>query len=345
MAERPSPADGEQPPDATPPVPPGATSMGFRALLLRPWPARRIRLARLVLVALLLLGPVAFTVGLVFLVPERGDRVLVATRPLTEPESLSIQATLRSLDPSRGEVTARLVLSPGPALRDPADGVTLVTPVRLIVNDIAGNTVFEFAEGEIMRSLDVVLSLEGSRATRYPFDNYRTRLVIAASAGEPAQAVRLPLELRMTAALDGFRADATQLASAGPADIQQFPVEITRDRGVVVWSVAFMTLAWLLAVGCATIVWSTVVFGAEIPLWTWGFFAGVLFALPSLRAGLPGSPPYGSLVDWASFYWAVAIVAASLVLLIVIWNLIVRHQVREAADAAEAAASGNPDRE
>eukprot|EP00455_Lapot_gusevi_P035904 TRINITY_DN3979_c0_g5_i1.p1 TRINITY_DN3979_c0_g5~~TRINITY_DN3979_c0_g5_i1.p1 ORF type:complete len:432 (-),score=75.98 TRINITY_DN3979_c0_g5_i1:128-1354(-) len=46
-----------------------------------------------------------------------------------------------------------------------------------------------------------------------------------------------------------------------------------------------------------------------------GFFAAVIFALPSLRNSMPFNPPLGILIDFASFFWA-EVVAMSALLLI-----------------------------
>ena len=71
---------------------------------------------------------------------------------------------------------------------------------------------------------------------------------------------------------------------------------------------SMIAILCLLAAGSVSVVWHVVVEGSPIPFWAWGFMAGVLFALPPLRNGLPGSPPLGSLVDWAAFYWAILVV-------------------------------------
>ena len=33
-------------------------------------------------------------------------------------------------------------------------------------------------------------------------------------------------------------------------------------------------------------------------------FSGLIFALPSFRNSMPLAPPFGSLSDWISFFWA-----------------------------------------
>ena len=58
----------------------------------------------------------------------------------------------------------------------------------------------------------------------------------------------------------------------------------------------------------------------------------MLFALPQLRNGLPGSPPFGSIIDWAAYYWALGLVGVSLLALILAGNVAIRS-VRTDSDA------------
>jgi hypothetical protein len=88
-----------------------------------------------------------------------------------------------------------------------------------------------------------------------------------------------------------------------------------------------MFISWTIALGCAGMMWWVVVFHAEIPFWCFALFASVLFALPTLRNGLPGRPRYGVLVDWAAFYWAIAIVALGLTLALIVWNVAAHRTV------------------
>jgi hypothetical protein len=69
-----------------------------------------------------------------------------------------------------------------------------------------------------------------------------------------------------------------------------------------------------------------------VPAWAYGFLVGVLFALTPLRGALPGSPPYGELVDYMSFYWAIVIVGIGLMMLVAFFIRDARAQHREALD-------------
>src|SRR5205814_922843 len=52
-----------------------------------------------------------------------------------------------------------------------------------------------------------------------------------------------------------------------------------------------------------------------------GFLAVLLFAFPTVRNSLPGIPPVGVLLDYAAFFWAEALVALALIVLITGWTL------------------------
>ncbi|WP_223244548.1 DUF4436 family protein [Streptomyces sp. CBMA156] len=45
--------------------------------------------------------------------------------------------------------------------------------------------------------------------------------------------------------------------------------------------------------------------------------AATLFALVGLRNAAPGSPPIGSLLDYAAFFWAELLVAVGLTMVVV----------------------------
>src|SRR5690606_30834955 len=86
-----------------------------------------------------------------------------------------------------------------------------------------------------------------------------------------------------------------------------------------VYAIWLMVLMWGLAVTGLLIMWAVVMWMVEVPFWAFGYFVGVLFALPPLRDSLPGRPPPGTIFDFGSFYWSVTIIGANLILVLAIW--------------------------
>jgi hypothetical protein len=96
-------------------------------------------------------------------------------------------------------------------------------------------------------------------------------------------------------------------------------LDVVRRPSTTAYAIWVMLLMWGLAVSGVFIVWAVTIWGAEPPMWSYGYLVGVLFALPQLRNQLPGSPPPGTLLDFVAFYWSIAIVGVSLILTLGIW--------------------------
>jgi len=56
-----------------------------------------------------------------------------------------------------------------------------------------------------------------------------------------------------------------------------------------------------------------------------GWMAATLFALVVVRNAVPGSPPIGSLFDYAAFLWAEAVIAVS-VGVVSVHGMVVEHR-------------------
>lgn len=311
--------------DRTEAVQPGG-SRGLAELVVRPWPQQRARRTRWIVVVLLVLAPVIATALTWLGVTAESTTTLVEPVGREDDALLTVNASAQAINLQRNEMTFRLVFVPSGELIEAGE---LAEPVTVFVNDLTGNSVLSFDRGTRMDPVLVVLPLSGSQLLRYPFDEYRAELTIGALAGESGEERALALDVALDVALDDFNAAATAERQLNTAAVD---LDMSRRASVVIWVMFFMVLVWGIALACASTTWFIVVYANEPPFWVYALLAAILFALPTLRAGLPGSPPYGSLVDWAAFYWGIAIVAVSLVALLVVWNVEARVRVREAAE-------------
>ncbi|MEZ5383387.1 MAG: DUF4436 family protein [Microthrixaceae bacterium] len=301
---------------------------------LTPWPEERVRQVRNILVMLALFGPVlGLGLGVLTIPAGPTDQVLggAAATGQVLPDGVQAEVTLLNPDLARGEVTARIVVKPGSDLL--AEDGTLTRSLRVAVNDTAGRTATLFETGTRPEPITATLQLTGSRVTRYPLDNYLTDLLLLAEREvepEPGSLVddgadyeRVPIDATVRSSLTDLRVSGT-LKPEATDDLLLASFSLNRPLSVVGFAVSIMGLAWLLAMGCVALAWAVLVRARAIPVWAWGFYAGVLFALPQLRTGLPGSPPYGSIIDWAAYYWALGLVGLSLLALVLAGNLAIR---------------------
>jgi hypothetical protein len=300
-----------------------------RQAFVAPWSRRRARRVGLVALVLVIIGPIIGTAVALLLVPAQPPAIV----PLDEDRValLDAEGSIRGIDPVTGEMALRLVLKASPTTppeqNDLFDGNgTLTEDVTLVVNDANGQGARTLVQGQPPGTVTVTLPLTDSRATRYPVDRYRSTIVVAASRGDEP----IPLRFSLRSNDPGFAVDVAGDGSTPEAAAME--VRVTRRGTVIGWAGFFVLVCWLLAIAAASLGWTTVVHGIASPAWAWGFLIGVLFALPPLRNALPGAPPSGSLVDLAAFYWAVGIVALTLVAMVGSWNI----RVRRAPDEPDA---------
>ena len=101
-----------------------------------------------------------------------------------------------------------------------------------------------------------------------------------------------------------------QAASTSTVDLG-----VRRNGPTLLYVTWIMALWWALSVSAVLLVWAVAIWRSAPPPWAYGYLVGVLFALAPLRGALPGQPPYGVLVDYVSFYWAVGSMGLGLLLL------------------------------
>lgn len=299
-----------------------AGGQALEEFTVRPWPEQRARRTRWIGLAVLLLAPIVATV--ITWSGVASDTTSTVVEPAgVEGDVLLIEATATNIDLQRNEMSFRLVFRPSGSL---TDGTRLQDDVTLVVNDLSGATARTFDAGTVMEPTTVVVGLTGSQL-RYPFDTYEAQLNAGAVLGTLRSQEPLPLDMSVDVALDQFTVDAQAERTPNTATVE---LEMGRRTAVIIWVLFFISLVWMIALSSAAIAWFIVVFAKDPPFWVYALFASILFALPTLRAGLPGSPPYGSLVDWAAFYWGIAIVAGGLIALMVVWNVEARVAIRQA---------------
>lgn len=282
-----------------------------------------------VAVVLCVLGPVRGSVVALLLIPSEPGDVLSVDQDAAAV--LDVRGTIQAINPIRGEASVQLVVTRSELFDEDAptaevvrDSGVLDEDLTLIVNDVNGQSSRTLASGTPPGTVTATLALTGSRVNRYPLDRYRSALLVAVRTDDDDA---VPVRLSLRSSDPEFSIDATD-ASSSP-EVSVVDLRVARRGAVIGWVAFFVLVCWMLAVAGGSIGWVTVVHGIASPAWGWGFLIGILFALPSLRAALPGSPPSGSLVDLAAFYWAVGIVAFTLVAMIASWNIRVRRAPSE----------------
>lgn len=291
---------------------------------LKTWVARRTRtqMVALVLVSLLAFGPLLALVMVMRATTSPIDELVAPATP--DPTVTSITTTFTSMSPTQGEVRTRFMIEPSLDLVD-EDGRLLES-----LSIVANGTTTELREGESVRPFEVTLAMSEGAVTRYPFDRYKGQLLLLATTGVGEDREFVPFVPKVHSVVGDFTVHAD--LSRDPA-IKSDPIGLIewsalRPATTSIYAIWLMVLMWALAVTGLLIVWSVIMWMVELPMWVFGYFVGVLFALPPLRDSLPGRPPPGNLFDFLSFYWSVTIIGVSLILSLSTWLTRTRAEQR-----------------
>jgi len=222
----------------------------------------------------------------------------------TAPNRVDLTVTVQRVDPTGGNIVLSILPAPEGTLTNYDDTPTKQISILATGPSESGDLTFHRDQPIARKTLQV--SLNSGSITDYPFDHYTALIGFGALAG--GSDVPLHVTLRE---LDPFF--VTKLESSGTLAGAVFDqIRVSRSRGTFILAWFMMIAMWALAL---TVLGGAHVLAVRREGMVWaalGWMAATIFALVGLRNAAPGSPPIGSLIDYASFFWAEAIVAGSL---------------------------------
>jgi Domain of unknown function (DUF4436) len=216
---------------------------------------------------------------------------------------VDLKVTVQRVDPTNRDLVLSLLPAPQGALKNDQDEPTK----RILMIANGGATVaLAFARDQPIAQKTLQVSLNGGSVTDCPFDHYTSVIAFGAVVG----GVVVPLHVTLQE-LDPFFLTKVKFTGALAGAVFD-QIHVSRSRGTLILAWFMMIAMWALAL--------SVLGGAHVltlrhegMVWAaLGWMAATIFALVGLRNAAPGSPPIGSLIDYASFFWAEAIVAGSL---------------------------------
>jgi hypothetical protein len=225
----------------------------------------------------------------------------------------TVTLNVESIQSNYSVLMGNLVISPGPALLDPATD-SLKQDLTVEVTSVATPVKRTWSKGMLPGVLPVPLTLSRD-IERWPFDRYYTgpitvELFVAAQTPERASVViidRLP----------GWKIDASGPNKSRPSGV--YEVEMQRSVSTTVFAIVILCILVAIA-GAAVFVAVQTLRGRrkfQSPMTTW--YAAMLFAVVPLRNALPGSPAFGSWIDMTIVLWVLVALVVSMLLYIACW--------------------------
>jgi FlaG/FlaF family flagellin (archaellin) len=276
--------------------------------------------AGIVLTAAVVVGVAALSaLGIFGYSSERDQRQAeYVTGDSTSPDGIRLDVTVQRVDPTARQLT--VVVLAHPRGRYARDGDSLVPSQDLVIDTSSlSQGTLRFRAGDRIQAQNVTLGLDTGVLTDYPFDHYTTTIGFLASVAD--QPVPGDLEFRNYDPL--FRIEPT--GAAGQQGGVAADLLFDRTRGTFILALFLMAAMWVLALSVlgASVILVRHHHGLVYPALGW--MAATLFALVVVRNAVPGSPPIGSLFDYAAFLWSEAIIAVS-VGVVSVHGVVVEHR-------------------
>ena len=268
------------------------------------------------------------------------------------PHHIEAFVKLLTIDPVKGDITARLEFIPHGEFAN-EDG-TLTRNIKFYINSANGKLEHVFEKGKRMNPMDTVVSMYDGLATDYPLDQHSAALELyfttkaekakapesknaantpvegnsseapqpapGDAAKQPAEEEEVPLAVDFFGSIAGYKIAAAKSKDSDESYVV-IDMSVKRSSTVLFFSGFVMLLMWGMTLAVMGMVLSIVLRGRKIELAMFSFIAALLFAFAALRNSQPGVPPIGTFSDFVSFFWAEVILSLSLLTIIVTWLL------------------------
>jgi Domain of unknown function (DUF4436) len=222
---------------------------------------------------------------------------------------LDITITILKLDPAAQQLTVEMLPDPkgdlttAPGSLVPARSFTVETSSLV-------KSVIQYPADQRVTATDLTVNAQGITSD-YPFDRYSAQIGLSAHAG----GATLPVSLTLDDADPSFRLAITR--STSDTGYATFDVSMKRSRSTLIFVCLMAAVMWALALAVAAAARVQVRRRRGLTWPALGWMAATLFALTAFRNAAPGSPPIGSILDYAAYLWAELIVAVSLVVTVI----------------------------
>jgi hypothetical protein len=241
----------------------------------------------------------------------------------TDPNNIILRMQITAIDPVKGDVTIRVNPDANGDLSP--DSITLAKDITIYTNSNSGKNEINFSKGKRMNPFEIVVDMYDGTVMDYPYDNFKASVTLQVttpvkdSAGNVEnESVPIIKETNFYSSVGGYRVDQLTEGDSGHG-YSDFEMNIVRTRSVSVFVTFVMILMWMITLSVMLVIFSIILRNRKVEYSMFAFLSAMLFALPALRNVQPFVPALGCYSDYVAFFWAEAIVAASLILMVLTW--------------------------
>lgn len=238
------------------------------------------------------------------------------------PDRIDVTAWISRVDPAAQTLAMTVTnVRPNGKLAD-AQGA-FADDATVVVNSI-GDWRFSVQASDSASDDNLTMGIIGP-ITDYPFDRYDGSIELHVYGADGKE---LPTAITVFNTDAFFEVDTAQQEPTNGGTL--ISLSIRRSASTMVFVIFIMLLMLGLAAAAATAAFYILHGRRGLIFPGCSLMAAMLFALIPLRNAVPGNPPIGSIIDFASFFIAEATIAISLISCVVLGY---RHQLRIERDA------------
>ncbi|KAG0300132.1 hypothetical protein BGZ97_003376 [Linnemannia gamsii] len=176
-------------------------------------------------------------------------------------------------------------------------------------------TTLQFPDSQIMRSVDVTMPYTQGATIDYPFDAYKSYFEILANK-DKERLHKIPVSLTFLGKLQSVEFIPTVQIETD--DLYKISIEIFTRRSptTIGFSLFIVLIMWMLSIAIGIIAIQVIRKYRVTDEHVLTLGITTLFALPALRETQPGIPSIGCAADVLGFYWNMAIIAISSIMIL-----------------------------
>jgi hypothetical protein len=280
----------------------------------QPTNPREPRLILIGAVAVLIVAAIAIYFGQQSLNRSSPGSLVTSVEPPTKATSVvSLGITIEAISASSGFASLRLSAHKGPAM--PKEGV-------VIFSSLGDAPAIVVGPDQLVADTTAQVPFSSGSVADYPFERYELTMAFVVFAGTETSLPNIEhatgLPFHVIGVDDAAGIDATATHKVEEQQVT-FVMTLTRAASTTGWVLAMMAIYWLLALGALAVTLSIVAKLRPFETRQLAWLSALLFALITFRTAAPGSPPIGTFFDFYAMFEGVAIIAASLLTLMVVY--------------------------
>ncbi|KAL1923828.1 uncharacterized protein VTP21DRAFT_8808 [Calcarisporiella thermophila] len=271
---------------------------------------------RTVIVAILVVICAGITIPVYFVYMTEGQKFqsFVERVPSGVADYILVEATISSVNLDDRIFKAHMEFIPQGRLAGPHGVLTVPVNLNLYTETVA------FPANENMRTIEKSFSYYQGNVVGYPFDQYKGYFEMYAHFSQNLSLL-VPLGLKLDASLHTFKVTPTLRQFSFDTEKIGIDLLTRRSNTTIGFSIWVQIIMWALALSLAYVTVQAIVKRRPVDAHFCSLGIAMLFALPALREAQPDIPKTGCAADVLGYYWNMAIIAGSSIMVMLTFGL------------------------